>query len=54
MKAHEEDIETAGKHDNDQRKSCKIHEKMLEKYKEIQGKENVTTTRRNDAQTIGK
>ena len=30
LKTHEEDVETAGKHDNDQRKSCKIQWKMLE------------------------
>ena len=34
LKTHEEDIETAGKHDNNQRKSCKIHWKMLERYSE--------------------
>ena len=34
LKTHEEDIETAGKHDNNQRKSCKIHLKMLERYNE--------------------
>ena len=34
LKIDEEDIETAGKHDNNQRKSCKIHWKMLEKYSE--------------------
>ena len=34
LKTHEEDIETAGKHDNNQRKSCKIHWKMLDRYSE--------------------
>ena len=34
LKTHEEDIEIAGKHDNNQRKSCKIHWKMLERYSE--------------------
>ena len=37
LKTHEEDIddiETAGTHDNNQRKSCKIHWKMLERYSE--------------------
>ena len=33
LKTHE-DIETARKHDNNQRKSCKIHWKMLERYSE--------------------
>ena len=33
-----QDVETAGKHDNDQRKSCKVHWKMLEKYNESAGK----------------
>ena len=47
-----QDVETAGKHDNDQRKSCKIHWKMLENTVKVQ--ENVITTRGNGAKTIGK
>ena len=44
--------ETAGRHDNDQRKSCKIYWKMLENTVKVQ--ENVITTRGNGAKTIGK
>ena len=52
LKTHAEDVETAGKHDNDQRKPCKIHWKMLENAVKVQ--ENVITTRANGAKTIGK
>ena len=52
LKTHGKDVETAGKHDNDQRKSCKIHWKMLENTVKVQ--ENVITTRGNGAKTIGK
>ena len=52
LKTHGKDVETAGKHDNDQRKSCKIHWKMLENTVKVQ--ENVTTTRGNRTKTIGK
>ena len=31
LKTYEKDIEITGKYDNNQRKSCKIHWKMLEK-----------------------
>ena len=57
LKTNEEDIETAGKHDNHQRKSCKIHWKMLERYSEgkcdnnLAG--NVITTRIKGAKSVG-
>ena len=55
LKTHEEDIETAGKHDNNQRKSCKIHcskdtvkENVLTTWQE-----NVITTRIKGAKSVG-
>ena len=60
LKTHEEDIddiETAGKHDNNQRKSCKIHWKMPERYSEgnviTTWQENVITTRIKGAKSLG-